>query len=290
MGYMHIGNLYREQDILMFKECYALEKIHGTSAHIHYHWDSKAIIYFSGGVNYNNFKSLFNEEVLLAGFSTVQDGRNITVYGEAYGGSCQKMSATYGPNLKFVVFDIKIGDCWLCVPQAEAFTKTLGLEFVHYTKVYTAIEALDSCRDADSVQAIRNGMGEGKKMEGVVLRPLIEVTDNRGNRIMAKHKRDEFRETASPRAVEDLAKLKVLQEADLIVQEWVTLERLKHVLDKLPQGISVESTGTVIMAMVEDVYREGKGEIVESEVVKKQIGKKTAGMFKQYLNSKLKEL
>jgi phosphotransacetylase len=123
-------------------------------------------------------------------------------------------------------------------------------------------------------------------MEGVVLRPLIEVTDNRGNRIMAKHKRDEFRETASPRVVEDIEKLKVLQEADLIVQEWVTQERLKHVLDKLPQDINVESTGKVIAAMIEDVYREGKGEIVESDAVKKAISKKTAGMFKQYLKQK----
>ena len=29
MGYIHIGNLYKDQEILLFKECYALEKIHG---------------------------------------------------------------------------------------------------------------------------------------------------------------------------------------------------------------------------------------------------------------------
>ncbi len=286
MGYMHIGNLYREQDILMFKECYALEKIHGTSAHIGFKSEEKSIYYFSGGEKHEKFKALFNEEELLAGFLTVQDGRNVTVYGEAYGGSCQRMSATYGKELKFVVFDVKIGDSWLCVPQAEAFAKTLGLEFVFYSRIYTTIDAIDSCRDADSVQAIRNGCGEGKKMEGVVLRPLIEVTDNRGNRIMAKHKRDEFRETASPRVVEDIEKLKVLQEADLIVQEWVTQERLKHVLDKLPQDINVDSTGKVIADMIADVYREAKGEIVESEAVRKAIGKKTAGMFKQYVKQK----
>jgi len=55
---MHIGNLYREQKILMFKECYALEKIHGTSAHIHFHSDSKAVIYFSGGEKHDLLDSL----------------------------------------------------------------------------------------------------------------------------------------------------------------------------------------------------------------------------------------
>ena len=29
MGYAHIENLYKCQDILMFRECYATEKIHG---------------------------------------------------------------------------------------------------------------------------------------------------------------------------------------------------------------------------------------------------------------------
>ena len=36
MGYMRIDNLYKNQAVLSFKEVYALEKVHGTSAHIHY--------------------------------------------------------------------------------------------------------------------------------------------------------------------------------------------------------------------------------------------------------------
>ena len=32
MGYLHIENLYKAQDILLFRECYALEKVHGTAA------------------------------------------------------------------------------------------------------------------------------------------------------------------------------------------------------------------------------------------------------------------
>jgi len=32
MGYLNIDNLYKAQEVLMFRECYAMEKIHGTSA------------------------------------------------------------------------------------------------------------------------------------------------------------------------------------------------------------------------------------------------------------------
>ncbi len=34
MGYLHIDNLYKNQTIRLFRECYALEKVHGTSAHV----------------------------------------------------------------------------------------------------------------------------------------------------------------------------------------------------------------------------------------------------------------
>jgi intein/homing endonuclease len=29
MSYLHINNLYKDREILLFKECYAMEKIHG---------------------------------------------------------------------------------------------------------------------------------------------------------------------------------------------------------------------------------------------------------------------
>lgn len=34
MSYADIENLYKNRRIMLFKECYAMEKIHGTSAHV----------------------------------------------------------------------------------------------------------------------------------------------------------------------------------------------------------------------------------------------------------------
>ena len=63
MSYMHISNLYRERDILLFKECYAMEKIHGTSAHISFTPSLKPgteqLNFFSGGEKHENFIKLF---------------------------------------------------------------------------------------------------------------------------------------------------------------------------------------------------------------------------------------
>lgn len=286
MGYLHINNLYKDQTILMFKECYALEKIHGTSAHIGWNAKEQKVLFFSGGEKHDRFIQLFDADFLKQKLSETFVTSHITIYGEAYGGKQQGMSATYGKELKFIAFDVQVGEYWLDVPKAEEICKSLNIEFVHYEKVPTDLVSLDAQRDADSTQAIRNGCGEGKIREGVVLKPLIELTINNGRRIVAKHKRDEFKETKTPRPVNP-EEFKILTDAQAIADEWVTEMRLKHVLDKLPIDTNIEGTGMVIKAMIEDVYREAKGEIVENKIVEKCIGSKTAIMFKKYLQSTL---
>lgn len=282
MSYIHIDNLYTNQDILLFKECFALEKIHGTSAHVS--WKDGKVNFFSGGVNHKNFVELFDESDLCSRFTNFFDKQSVVVYGEAYGGKCQGMKATYGPDLRFVAFEVKIGDSWLNVSNADdVVTVKLGLEFVHYTKISTALDAINAERDADSVQTVRNGMGLGKMREGIVLRPLIELVKNNGERIISKHKRDEFKETKTPREV-DPARLKrqILEDAESIADEWVTPMRMAHVLQHFSE-VSIKETGNVIKAMIEDVTREASAEIVDSKGVRKAIGKKAAELFKSHL-------
>lgn len=291
MGYLHIDNLYKNQEILMLKECYAMEKIHGTSAHIGWNKDGtksdKQIYFFSGGENRHNFIGLFDEDFLIKKFE--ETGLpEVIIYGEAYGGKQQGMKDTYGDKLKFVCFDVKIGHSWLSVPQAEEFVKNFNLEFVDYEKISTDLKEIDRVRDKDSTQAIRNGVGEGKKREGVVLRPLFELKKNNGARIITKHKRDDFRETKTPRKVMSPEKQKVWTEAKSIAEEWVTHMRLSHVLDKI-ENPKIEKMREIIYAMQEDVRREAKGEIVWNKEVAGAIGKKTAALFKRYLKGQLNE-
>lgn len=283
MGYMHIDNLYKNQDVLMFREAYALEKIHGTSAHVAY--GPGGLTFFSGGATHEHFVTIFDRDSLAARMAEV--GKPVKVYGEAYGGKMQRMGDTYGKTLRFVAFDVEIDGGFLDVPRAEKFVLSLGLEFVHYRKVSTDLASLDAERDADSVQAIRNGCGAGKLREGVVLRPLVEVRKNNGARIIAKHKREVFRETKGPRPV-DAAQLAVLSDAQAIAEEWATEERLTHVLDAFP-GAGMEHTKDIIAAMIEDVEREGEGEIVTGKEARRAIGCATVALFKGRLERAMRE-
>lgn len=295
MGYLHIDNLYKDSRIFQFDECWALEKIHGTSAHIAYRRkDGKGeLTFFSGGEKHDNFVALFDAEELKIKLESF-DQDEVIVYGEAYGGKQRGMKDTYGPELKFVAFDVKMAGNWLDVPNASTLvTRFLKLEFVDYERIPATLEAIDAQRNRYSTQAIRNGVGEYKIREGVVLRPIGEVFDNRGNRIITKHKNAQFMETKTPRAVNP-DKMLVLAQANLIADEWVTEERLRHVVDQAKvikatagdtSDLTTEDTGKVIGLMIEDVKREAKGEIVESPGAIKCIGSRTAKLYQKYLQN-----
>lgn len=283
MGYLHVPNTYRAegQYILLFRECFALEKIHGTSAHVS--WREGQLFLSSGGESAVNFAKLFDQPALAAKFAELGHEK-VTIFGEAYGGKQQAQAWRYGKQLKFVAFDVHLGDEWLDVPNAEQFCARLGIEFVHYKRVPTDLASLDAERDAPSEQARRNGVEGDQPREGVVLRPLKEFALG-GHRIIAKHKRQEERETATPRVVDDPAKLKVLEDADAIAREWVTPTRLQHVLDKVAPTPQMSDTPKVITAMVEDVLREGSGELVDTPEARKAISKATAILFKKHVST-----
>lgn len=292
MGYYHINNLYKAQEILAFKTCYAMEKIHGTSANVQ--WKDGDVRYSSGGEDRERFVALFNHEHLTAQFEErFLPTELVVVYGEAYGGKQQRMRKTYGENLRFIAFDVRVGDCWLSVPQAFEFVTHLGLEFVDFVEISTDLAAIDAERDKPSVQATRNGITEAKVREGIVLRPPFEVTLNNGRRIIAKHKREEFAERGSPQLVDiDPSKRQMMDNAQAIADEWVTPMRLTHVIDTLLSSREdkiaiVQDTGTIINLMIEDVMREAEGEIMDNQHVRKTLGARAAKMFRASLEAVL---
>jgi len=295
MGYLHIENLYKNQEVLLFKQVYVLEKIHGTSSHIKW-TNTSGITFFAGGGSYEEFIKLFNKNWLEVKFKELfGDATEVIIYGESYGGKQQGMSTTYGNIPKFIAFDVSIqyGEHvqWLNVSNAADVVSKFNIEFVDFALIDCTIENLDREKLKPSVQAIRNGCGDNKKREGIVIRPPIELYKNSGGRIIVKHKNDEFGERKTSQKIVDPAQLEILKDAEKIAEEWVTYNRLLHVLDKVfpnaePQDISKMTL--ILNAMIEDIFREAAGEIsTEDKNTKSAICKKTAQMFKHKLQQDL---
>lgn len=279
MGYRSIPNLYKDATILEFKNCYAMEKVEGSSANVT--WSNQNVTLSSGGASAVTFASLFDINALKEKFiSFGHEDAPIVIYGEVYGGKIQKMSQTYGPNMNFIGFEVKIGDIWLDVKNAEDVCKKLNIEFVPYEFGPTTVEWLNAQRDADSIVAIRRGMGQGKMREGIVIRPPFEVIKNNEERIVTKHKRAEFSEMATPREI-NFEELKVLSDAEAIANEWVTEHRLSHVLQGIEEPHNLTKTADVIRGMVADVFKESVGEIIDSPAARKAISKRASELYRR---------
>lgn len=271
MSYLHIENLYRAPELL---ECYALEKIHGTSAHVAYRQGN--LSFFSGGESHDKFVGLFDQEFLkhklLEKFLETDD---LVVYGEAFGGKQQGMSETYGKVLRFLAFDVRLNGQWLDVPSAEGLAGELGIGFVPYERGPLSLPWLDGQRDKPSLVAVV----PDKMREGVVVRPIHEMQYKDGGRVIVKHKRAEFRETKTVREVSP-DQAQAWSDAAAVAEEWVTPMRLEHVLQKTPYN-TTQDTGNVIRAMIEDVRRESDGEVTWSREIASAVGKATVKLLQK---------
>lgn len=274
----HIDNLYLDQRILLFSKCYAEEKIDGTGATVTYR-DGRVEV-SAGGAPKAELLASLDLRALAKNFDAA-GYPSVTVSGEAYGGKVQNLAHRYGPIVRFCGWAVDCGEGPLSVPDADAFVRRLGLEFVHYALVSTDLAALDAERDAPSVQAQRNGVPGVHRREGVVLLPprpcLID-----GRWVIAKHKHADERETATPREVVDLSLQRVLYDAESIALEWVTPKRMDHVLDHLRvdgQEFTARDTRRVVDEMEADVVREGRHEIVDSDAARKAIRRRAGEMF-----------
>lgn len=291
MGYMHIDSLYKCPKFFeLFAEVYAMEKIHGTSAWVYYDATTSTIKFHPGGEIYDHFKALFDEEFVkkqLDHICATNKWNLVRIHGEAYGGKQQRMSHTYGPNLKFIVFDVYFESNeqkgYINVPEAESIAKLLNLEFVYYVRGSNNPEWIETQSNEESKQSIRNGMGPGKNREGVVVKPVIESNMPNGKRAIFKHKNAEFWEIKTRRPLGE--KLKVVDQTNEIVNDWVTEQRYEHVKDRVLQQktnkiLDAKDIKLFLDLMVEDVKRESEGEVVWSDELTRSIRQKTAIMFK----------
>jgi hypothetical protein len=133
----------------------------------------------------NMLRELFPPEKLYAQFP---DGA--VLYGEGYGHGIQKAGPLYASVQTFVLFDVKVGEWWLQRQDVEDVARVLNLAVVPLVGIGTL---------HDMVRIVRAGFKsrwsvdeEDFAAEGIVARPLVELCDRAGNRIITKLKRKDF--------------------------------------------------------------------------------------------------
>lgn len=117
----------------------------------------------------------------------------VRIYGEGYGGSIQSKAGKHYGKCTFRVFDIKVDGIWLEQDNVKDISQKLGLETAPFFGVMTVPEAEDVVRNG-----FKSRVSEDKDFlaEGLVGRPMLDMLDRRGHRIMVKVKTCDYQKLA----------------------------------------------------------------------------------------------
>lgn len=169
------------------------EKIDGTNIRVY--WDGHKVIF--GGRTDNAqipttlmyalndlFLGITNEELFEQKFGE----STVTFYGEGYGEKIQKGGGLYKNGVGFILFDVQVGDTWLERSNVEDIAKSFNLQVVPIVLTGTIQEAVDYVKSKPKCTIAE----QEKEAEGLVGRPIVEMKDRMGNRVIVKIKVCDF--------------------------------------------------------------------------------------------------
>lgn len=120
-------------------------------------------------------------------FESIYSDLSLCLYGEGYGKKIQKGGERYiSDGVDFVLFDIWINGFWLERVNLQDIARKMGLRIVPIAGRGNLLEAIDYAKKGFS-----SAWGDFNA-EGLVLKPLVEMLNRKGERIIGKIKEKDF--------------------------------------------------------------------------------------------------
>ena len=185
-----IEDQWATDEFALLKDCPWIwtEKIDGTNIRIMY---EDGLVRFGGRTDnaqiptflLDRLMVLFNPQTLRGPFP---DG-NAILYGEGYGAKIQKGGGNYIPDgVDFILFDVRVGDVWLTRDSVMDVADKMKIKVVPGMGIGSLSEMVEAVRSG-----LRSAVAE-REAEGIVARPLVDLFDRRGQRIITKIKVKDF--------------------------------------------------------------------------------------------------
>ena len=179
---------------LRFNDWQFTEKIDGTNISVE--WDGHAVSFHGRTERAQIPKHLLEylEKTFLTTeaeelFEQTYGDKNVILYGEGYGAKIQN-GGNYRSDVSFILFDVLIGDNWQEREWVEKTAKMFGIDVVPVVFIGSLEEGIDYVMEHHP-STIGTAM-----MEGIVGRPMVEMRDRLGKRIIVKIKWEDFKEFA----------------------------------------------------------------------------------------------
>lgn len=166
------------------------EKIDGTNIQIR--WDGHKVWYGGRTERASIPSHLMNKLIELFGSSDTEQlfeqkfgEAEVILYGEGYGAKIQR-GESYRKDVSFILFDVLIGNIWLKRESVEDIARAFGIDVVPIVLIGTLQDAVDFVKTHP-----KSTIGTAN-MEGVVGRPMVELKDRTGKRVIVKVKVKDF--------------------------------------------------------------------------------------------------
>jgi len=177
-----------EFEYLKDLQWYFTEKVDGTNIRVI--WDMEKVI-FKGKTDNAQIPARLIEKLQelfpVSKFKTLYLDIPMCLYGEGYGAKIQKGGGNYIPDgVDFILFDVMINDIWLERINIQDIAKKLKIKIVPIVWTGTLLEA---------VQMTKEGFKSSLRVlppEGLVMKPIAELKDRKGDRIITKVKLKDF--------------------------------------------------------------------------------------------------
>lgn len=191
-----IENDYRNDTVEFLKDniWICTEKIDGTNIGIV--WDGHKVTYQGRTERASIPSFLMNKLIELFGGNTEEElfeekfGEETAIlFGEGYGPRIQKGGGKYRNDVSFILFDVYLPkkNLWLKRESVEDIARAFGIDVVPIVMKSTLQEAINFVKTKP-----KSTIGGGAQMEGLVCRPLVDILDRMGRRVIVKIKAVDF--------------------------------------------------------------------------------------------------
>lgn len=192
-----ILNNYRNPTIAYLKDNMWLftEKVDGTNIRVH--WDGHKVE-FGGrtdkaqipGPLLSKLNEMFATSEAEELFEQTWGDKDVILFGEGYGPKIQN-GGEYRSDVSFILFDVLVGDNYQEREWVEETAQMFNIDVVPIVLTGTIQDGIDYV-----MKHPQSTMGTAM-MEGVVGRPMIELRDRRGERVIVKIKWEDFKHFAT---------------------------------------------------------------------------------------------
>ena len=190
-------NDYRNPTIAYLKDNMWVftEKVDGTNIRVH--WDGHKVE-FGGrtdkaqipGPLLSKLNEMFMTTEAEELFEQVWGDKDVILFGEGYGPKIQN-GGEYRSDVSFILFDVLVGDNYQEREWVEKTAQMFNIDVVPIVLTGTIQDGIDYV-----MKHPRSTMGTAM-MEGVVGKPMFELRDRRGERVIVKIKWEDFKHFAT---------------------------------------------------------------------------------------------